>query len=62
AGGGRIELPLTDITAYEEQVHAAFEASYGVDIMEMGPEHLNQRYDLAGELKDLLYRGRVLPS
>ncbi len=60
AGGERIGLPLTGMTAYEKEVHAAFEEAYGMDIMEMGPSHLKQRYDLAGDLRDLLYYGRVL--
>ena len=60
AGGREISLPLTAITDYEKQVHSAFGEIYGVDILDLTPQHLRRKYDLPGRLRELMFYGRPL--
>lgn len=58
-GGRKVALPLTQITEHERQVHEAFHEVYGIDILDLGPEHLKRRYELPGRLRELMFHGRT---
>ena len=60
AGGKKTILPLKEITEYERRVHSEFENVYGVDILDLEPQHLKQKYDLPGRLRELMFYGRTL--
>ncbi|MEM2756363.1 MAG: Gfo/Idh/MocA family oxidoreductase [Candidatus Bathyarchaeia archaeon] len=58
--GVRVDLPLEGITTYEKTVHEEFAKVYGLDPLELNPQHLKTKYVLPKRLWDLMYYGRVL--
>ncbi|MEM3546719.1 MAG: Gfo/Idh/MocA family oxidoreductase [Candidatus Bathyarchaeia archaeon] len=58
--GVRVDLPLKGITTYEKTVHEEFAKVYGLDPLELNPQHLKTKYVLPKRLWDLMYYGRVL--
>ena len=58
-GGVPVTLPLTDVTEHERRLHAEFQKAYGLDFVDLEPEHLRLKYTLPPGLKDFLYLGRV---
>lgn len=60
--GQKVAIPLVEITEHEKLIHSEFEKVYGIDILELSLQHLNQKYTLPGRLRDLMYHGRILAS
>lgn len=58
--GVKVDLPLKGITIYEKTVHEEFAKVYGLDPLELNPQHLKTKYVLPKRLWDLMYYGRVL--
>lgn len=58
-GGEKISLPLTEITGREKLIHSEFEKAYGVDMLKMD---LKQKYTLPGNLRELMYYGKISGS
>ena len=58
--GVKVNLPLEGITTYEKTVHEEFAKVYGLDPLELNPQHLKTKYVLPKRLWDLMYYGRVL--
>jgi predicted dehydrogenase len=56
----KIHLPLRSITKYEEMVHGEFAKVYGLDPLELSPQHLKVKYALPKHLWELMYYGRIL--
>ena len=57
--GAETALPLTGITDHEKRIHSAFEAFYGVDILDLKPEHLKGKYTLPEALREMMFYGRT---
>ena len=60
--GAEIDFPISDMTEHERKIHSQFAKTYGIDLLEMTPEHLKMRYSLPGELREMMYYGRTLKS
>ncbi|MBM3236004.1 Gfo/Idh/MocA family oxidoreductase [Candidatus Poribacteria bacterium] len=60
--GQKITLPLVEITGHEKLIHSEFEKVYGIDILELSLQHLEQKYTLPNRLRELMYYGRILES
>ncbi|MBS7612419.1 hypothetical protein KEJ27_09525 [Candidatus Bathyarchaeota archaeon] len=58
--GVKIDLPLKGITTYEKIIHEEFAKVYGLDLLELYPQHLKVKYTLPKRLGELMYYGRVL--
>jgi len=58
-GGVPVKLPLTGMTEHEKRLHAEFARAHGVEMLELGPEHVGKRFSLAPGLRDFMYIGRL---
>jgi hypothetical protein len=59
-GGERVDLPLKGLTEHERLIHEEFAKAYGTDPLESDLRQLRSRYSLPGNLRELMYYGRVL--
>lgn len=60
--GQKVSLPLKGVAEIEKLIHSEFEKVYGVNMPDMGLEHLRQKYTLPGALREIMYYGKVLSS
>lgn len=60
--GVEVRLPLEGVTEHERLIHEELAKVYGVDPLELTPQHLRVRYTLPGRLRELMYYGRTLRS
>ncbi|HID57174.1 TPA: Gfo/Idh/MocA family oxidoreductase [Candidatus Poribacteria bacterium] len=60
--GAEITFPIRDLTEHEREIHSRFAERYGIDLLEMTPEHLRMKYSLPGDLREMMYYGRAVRS